>query len=283
MPAIESTLQPSSQTFHSNREAMEFHVTAFRALEALPNQKALEKKAKYEQRGQLLPRERLNLLLDPGSPFLELSTLAGYKMYGDRDGSSAGGGCIAGIGYVSGVRCMVVDNFAVKGGTITPIGLEKRLHLQQKLPTVTLAQSGGADLNHATETFAPGGKGFYNQAQMSAAGIPQVTVVHGSATAGGAYQPALSDYVVMVRKQATMYLAGPPLLKAATGEIATDEELGGGQKCIPSQPEPVSIWQKMIRMPSALLVTLWLCCPGILLYSLKSGIPPDNRNTPLKS
>ncbi len=235
MPAIESTLQPSSQAFHNNQEAMEAHVNAFRALEALPNQKALEKKEKYAQRGQLLPRERLNLLLDPGSPFLELSTLAGYKMYGDRDGSSAGGGCIAGIGYVSGVRCMVVvDNFAVKGGTITPIGLEKRLRLQQialqqKLPTVTLAQSGGADLNHATETFAPGGRGFYNQARMSAVGIPQVTVVHGSATAGGAYQPALSDYVVMVRKQATMYLAGPPLLKAATGEIATDEELGGAE------------------------------------------------------
>ncbi|VAV93157.1 Geranyl-CoA carboxylase carboxyl transferase subunit, partial [hydrothermal vent metagenome] len=193
------------------------------------------KRDRYAKRGLLLPRARLNLLLDPGSPFLELSSLAGYKMYDDEDGSEAGAGCIAGIGYVSGVRSIViVDNFVVKGGTVTPIGLDKKLRLQEialenRLPIVSLAQSGGANLNYATDIFSKGGRGFANQAHLSAAGIPQITVVHGSATAGGAYQPGLSDYVIMVRKQATMYLAGPPLLKAATGEIATDEELGGAE------------------------------------------------------
>ncbi|MEZ5714895.1 MAG: carboxyl transferase domain-containing protein [Paracoccaceae bacterium] len=152
----------------------------------------------------------------------------------DRDGSGAGAGCIAGIGLVSAARAWVVDNLAVKGGTISPIGLQKKLRLQDiarenRLPLVTLAQSGGANLAHATEIFVPGGRAFANQARLSAAGIPQVTVVHGSATAGGAYQPGLSDYIVMVRRQATTYLAGPPLLKAATGEIATDEELGGAE------------------------------------------------------
>jgi geranyl-CoA carboxylase beta subunit len=129
---------------------------------------------------------------------------------------------------------IIVDNFAVKGGTISPVGLTKKLRLQEiafqnKLPVVTLAQSGGANLAYAAEMFVAGGRAFANQARMSAAGIPQITVVHGSATAGGAYQPGLSDYIVMVKQQATTYLAGPPLLKAATGEIATDEELGGAE------------------------------------------------------
>jgi geranyl-CoA carboxylase beta subunit len=136
---------------------------------------------------------------------------------------------------VSRIRCLViVDNFAVKGGTVTPAGLQKKLRLQDialenKLPIVSLSQSGGANLTYAGEIFVPGGRGFANQARLSAAGIPQITVVHGSATAGGAYQPGLSDYIIMVRNQATMYLAGPPLLKAATGEIASDEELGGAE------------------------------------------------------
>ncbi len=235
MPALETTINTQSAAFHANREAMDVHVRAFREIEALVENTAREKKAKYEKQGQLLPRERLNLLLDTGKPFLELSSLAGYKMYGDKDGSSAGAASLSGIGYVSGVRCLVtVDNYAVKGGTITPIALQKRLRLQQislenKLPLICLAQSGGADLNYAAETFAPAGRAFFNQAKMSAAGIPQITVVHGSATAGGAYQPGMSDYVIMVRQQATMYLAGPPLLKAATGEIATHEELGGAE------------------------------------------------------
>ncbi|WP_370204871.1 acyl-CoA carboxylase subunit beta [Pararhodobacter marinus] len=186
-------------------------------------------------RGQLLPRERLALLLDPGAPWLELCPYAGWKRYGDRDGTGAGAGAIGGIGRICGRSCVVVvDNYAVKGGTVTPDGLAKKLRLQDvalenRLPLVSLSQSGGANLQYAHEVFIPGGRGFANQARLSARGIPQVTVVHGSATAGGAYQPGLSDHVIMVRGQATMYLAGPPLLKAATGEVATDEELGGAE------------------------------------------------------
>ena len=188
---------------------------------------------KFKQRGKLLPRERLNRLLDAGSPFLEVMALAGYKMHDDKDGSGAGGGIIAGIGYVEGVRCMiVVNNCAIKGGTISPAGLDKSLRIQEiaqenKLPVVSLSESGGANLNYATDIFVKGARAFANQARMSAQGLPQITVVHGNATAGGAYQPGLSDWVVLVRGKAKMFLAGPPLLKAATGEIATDEELGG--------------------------------------------------------
>jgi len=192
-------------------------------------------RARFEARGYLMPRERLARLLDPGAPWLELCALAGYKRYGDKDGTGAGAGAIAGIGVVAGVRAVVVvDNFAVKGGTVTPDGLAKKLRLQEiarecRLPLISLSQSGGANLAYAHEVFIPGGRGFANQARLSALGIPQITVVHGSATAGGAYQPGLSDVTILVRGQATMYLAGPPLLKAATGEVASDEELGGAE------------------------------------------------------
>lgn len=235
MQPIDSKIDSASAEFKQNREAMLEAIAQFRAVEQLPVGAEQAKAERYHQRGWLLPRERLNRLLDPGAPFVELSALAGYKLYDDRDGSGAGGGAICGIGVVSGRHCMVrVDNYAVKGGTISPAGMEKALRMQQiaqenRLPVVTLAQSGGANLMYATETFAPGGRGFANQARMSAAGIPQITVVHGSATAGGAYQPGLSDYVVMVRGQSGMYLAGPPLLKAATGEVAREEDLGGAE------------------------------------------------------
>lgn len=235
MPILESQIDSHSAEFAANREKLQQQVDGFREIETQVVAAAEAVRERYAKRGQLLPRERLNLLLDQGAPFLELSSLAGFKMYDDKDGTGAGAGTIAGIGYVSGVRCMViVDNFAVKGGTISPVGLQKKLRLQEialenKLPMVALAQSGGANLSYAAEMFVPGGRTFANQARLSAAGIPQITVVHGSATAGGAYQPGLSDYIIMVRQQATMYLAGPPLLKAATGEIATDEELGGAE------------------------------------------------------
>ncbi|MCG8493142.1 MAG: acyl-CoA carboxylase subunit beta, partial [Sneathiellales bacterium] len=146
-----------------------------------------------------------------------------------------GGGMIVGIGYVNGVRCMIkASDSAIKGGTIAPMGLEKNLRAQEivlknKLPVINLVESGGANLLYQSEIFVKGGTGFANQARMSAAGIPQITVVHGSSTAGGAYQPGLSDYVIMVRGGAKVFLAGPPLLKAATGEVATDEELGGAE------------------------------------------------------
>ncbi|VVO83978.1 acyl-CoA carboxylase subunit beta [Pseudomonas fluorescens] len=235
MAQIQSRLDPHSEAFARNRAAMLTAIEQVQQLEQNLLNKAGEAKAKFDKRGQLLPRERLNLLLDPGAPFLELASLAGYKLHDDKDGSAAGGGLIAGIGYVSGIRAMVVaNNSAIKGGTISPSGLKKSLRLQQiaqenKLPVITLAESGGANLNYAAEIFVEGARSFANQARMSAMGLPQITVVHGSATAGGAYQPGLSDYVVVVRGKAKLFLAGPPLLKAATGEVATDEELGGAE------------------------------------------------------
>lgn len=235
MAQIQSQLDPHSEAFARNRAAMLAAIEQVQQLEQNLLNKAAEAKDKFEKRGQLLPRERLNLLLDPGAPFLELASLAGYKLHDDKDGSSAGGGLIAGIGYVCGIRAMVVaNNSAIKGGTISPSGLKKSLRLQQiarenKLPMITLAESGGANLNYAAEIFVEGARSFANQARMSAMGLPQITVVHGSATAGGAYQPGLSDYVVVVRGKAKLFLAGPPLLKAATGEVATDEELGGAE------------------------------------------------------
>ncbi|MFW0886710.1 UNVERIFIED_CONTAM: geranyl-CoA carboxylase subunit beta [Pseudomonas sp. JL1] len=235
MPVIESHLDPHSADFARNHAAMLAGVAHLRQIEQAVLEKAAQAQARFEQRGQLLPRERLNLLLDPGAPFLELASLAGYKLHDDKDGSQAGGGLIAGIGYVSGAQVLVVaNNSAIKGGTISPSGLNKTLRLQQiamenKLPVITLAESGGANLNYAAQIFVEGARSFANQARMSAMGLPQITVVHGSATAGGAYQPGLSDYVVVVRDKARLFLAGPPLLKAATGEVATEEELGGAQ------------------------------------------------------
>ncbi|MAC13168.1 MAG: acetyl-CoA carboxylase carboxyltransferase subunit [Alcanivorax sp.] len=235
MSVIESALDPNSEEYRQNRDALLAAVEEFRAIEQAVVDTAEGKRAKFEKRGQLLPHERISRLLDTGSPFLSLMNLAGYKMHDDKDGTEAGGGTIAGIGYVSDVRCLVTaSNSAIKGGTISPSGLHKTLRLQRiamenKLPVVSLVESGGANLNYAAEVFVDGARTFANQARLSAAGIPQITVVHGNATAGGAYQPGLSDYVVVVRERAKMFLAGPPLLKAATGEIATDEELGGAE------------------------------------------------------
>ncbi len=235
MTRIISTIDSKTEAFQKNVDAMKAHIVGFREIEQKVHDKENEAKEKFEKRGKLLPRERINRLIDAGAPFLEISSLAGYKMHDDKDGSMAGGGIIAGIGYVAGIRCIVVaSNSAIKGGTISPAGLDKTLRLQEiakenKLPIVTLAESGGANLNYATDVFVLGARGFANQARLSAAGIPSVTVVHGNATAGGAYQPGLSDYSIMVKQQAKMFLAGPPLLKAATGEIATDEALGGAE------------------------------------------------------
>ncbi|WP_203141663.1 acyl-CoA carboxylase subunit beta [Marinobacter mangrovi] len=235
MQILESAIDPQSEAFAENAAAMQQHIETFRDVEKQVLALAESAREKFTKRDKLLPRDRINRLLDRGTPFLELCSLAGYKMYDDKDGSMAGGGIIAGIGTVSGIRCLVVaSNCAIKGGTITPAGLDKTLRLQQiamenKLPVVSLSESGGANLNYATDIFVLGARGFANQARMSAAGIPQVTVVHGNATAGGAYQPGLSDYVIVVRNKAKMFLAGPPLLKAATGEVATDEELGGAE------------------------------------------------------
>jgi geranyl-CoA carboxylase beta subunit len=235
MPVIESQIDANSDEFKRNRAGMLAAIEAFRAAEANVQAASEKSRPRFEKRKQLMPRERIALLLDRGAPFLELMPLAGYRMHDDKDGSSAGGGSVSGIGYVEGVRCVVsASNSAIKGGTVAPSGQRKGQRVQQivmenKLPVVNLVESGGANLLYQAEIFVPGGRGFANQARMSARGIPQVTVVHGSSTAGGAYLPGLSDYVIMVRNQAKVFLAGPPLLKAATGEIATDEELGGAE------------------------------------------------------
>ncbi|SFF45725.1 geranyl-CoA carboxylase beta subunit [Fontimonas thermophila] len=235
MPIIESKIDTRSAQFQQYREEMLKLIADWRAVEAKGRAEEESKRKRYHERGQILPRERVHLMLDRGSPWLELSTLAGYKMHDDKDGSLAGGNIITGIGYVSGTRCLVsASNSAIKGGTMTPWGVQKSLRiqeiaLQQKLPVVSMIESGGANLLYQAEVFIPGGRTFANQCRLSAAGIPQITVVHGSSTAGGAYMPGLSDYVVMVRKRAKVFLAGPPLLKAATGEIANDEDLGGAE------------------------------------------------------
>ncbi len=235
MPIIESQIDRNADEFKANREGMLAAIAEFRAAEQAVRATAEKSRERFRKRGQLMPRERVELLLDRGSPFLELMALAGYRMHDDKDGSGAGGGGVVGIGYVEGIRCMVsASNSAVKGGTISPAGLRKSRRMQQivmenKLPMVNLVESGGANLLYQSEIFIEGGRGFANQARMSARGIPQITVVHGSSTAGGAYLPGLSDYVVMVRNKAKVFLAGPPLLKAATGEIASDEELGGAE------------------------------------------------------
>ncbi len=235
MPVIESRIDTGSGQFQQNREGLLKLIEEWRAIEEKGRKEEESKRERYRKRGQLLPRERVHLMLDRGSPWLELSTLAGYKLHDDKDGSLAGGNTIIGIGYVSGVRCLVsASNSAIKGGTMTPWGVQKGLRvqeiaLQQKLPTVSMIESGGANLMYQAELFIPGGRSFANQARLSAAGIPQVAIVHGSSTAGGAYMPGLSDYTVMVRKNAKVFLAGPPLLKAATGEIADEESLGGAE------------------------------------------------------
>jgi len=233
MPVLRTAIDRESASFQENRAAMLSLIDGFRAVESqvlAADERASEK---FAARGQLTPRRRIELLLDPGAPFYELSSLAGYRMHDDSEGSAAGGGLITGIGSVAGVRCLVMaSNSAVKGGTVAPMGLRKSLRaqaiaLENKLPVVNLVESGGANLNYQAEIFLEGGRSFANQARLSAAGIPQITVVHGNATAGGAYMPGLSDVVIMVRNRARVFLAGPPLVRAATGEIADEEALGG--------------------------------------------------------
>jgi geranyl-CoA carboxylase beta subunit len=235
VPAIQSRLDVNGDTFARNRAQMLALIGELRALEARARDKSAQAKPLFDRRGQLLPRERVARLLDIGAPWLELSSIAGYGLdTPDLAQSVPGGGMIAGIGYVSRARCLVVaSDSGIDAGAIQHMGREKLLRAQElalanKLPFVHLVESAGANLlKYRVEGFIHGGAIFHNLAKLSAAGIPVVTVVHGSSTAGGAYMPGLSDYVIMVRGRAKAFLAGPPLLKAATGEIATDEELGG--------------------------------------------------------
>ncbi len=237
MAVIENTVAPSGAAFQANRDGMLALIERMRGLEERARRASSAAKERFHQRGQLLPRERVALLLDPDTPFLELSTLAGYMFdVPDAEKSIPGCGIVAGIGFVSGARCMVsASDSGIDAGALQPMGLDKQLRIQElalenRLPYVQLVESAGANLmRYRVEDFVRGGNIFRNLARLSAAGLPVVTVTHGSSTAGGAYQTGLSDYIVMVRGRTRAFLAGPPLLKAATGEIATEEELGGAQ------------------------------------------------------
>ncbi|HUL65124.1 MAG TPA: carboxyl transferase domain-containing protein [Burkholderiaceae bacterium] len=242
MPKIETRIDPASESFAANRAHMQVLLAQLRATEARTRARSQEAGPRFAKRGQMLPRERLGLLLDPGAPALELSTLAGWCQDDDdgrlrsADTTVPGGGSIAVIGYVAGVRCLVLaDDAGIDAGALQPLGLEKfqraqDIALANRMPFVHLIESAGANLlKYRVEHFILGGKGFYNLARLSAAGLPVIGVVHGSSTAGGAYMTGLADIVIMVRGRARAFLAGPPLLKAATGEIATDEELGGAE------------------------------------------------------
>jgi len=235
MPLLESKVDRKSAEFAANESAMRALVGELKARQA---KSALgggdAARAKHVARGKLLPRDRVEMLLDPGTPFLELSPLAAFGMYGEE---SPGAGIITGIGRIAGRECVVVCNDpTVKGGTYYPISIKKHLRAQRvaeenRLPCVYLVDSGGAHLPSQDEVFPDAdhfGRIFYNQANMSAAAIPQIAVVMGSCTAGGAYVPAMSDESIIVRNQGTIFLGGPPLVKAATGEVVSAEELGGG-------------------------------------------------------
>ena len=237
MTRYASTWNAQSALAQQRREAMLARIAQLRALEERAAAASARSKPVFDKRGQLLPRERVALLLDAGAPYLPLCSLAGF-MQDTKDPAESvpGGGIVAGIGFVSGVRCMVVaSDSGIDAGAIQPMGLDKilrvqELALQNKLPFIHLVESAGANLmRYRVEGFVHGGALFRNLARLSAAGIPVITVQHGSGTAGGAYMPGLSDVVVMVRKRSRAFLAGPPLLMAATGEVATEEELGGAE------------------------------------------------------
>ena len=232
---LTSAALPSSDAFRANRAA---HLDALETIRVAAEAAALgggeAARTRHVARGKMTPRDRVANLLDPGAPFLEIGALAAHGLYG---GDAPGAGIIAGVGQVHGQAVMVVCNDAtVKGGTYYPMTVKKHLRAQEiaaenHLPCVYLVDSGGANLPNQDEVFPDRdhfGRIFYNQARMSAAGIPQIAVVMGSCTAGGAYVPAMSDVSIIVRDQGTIFLAGPPLVKAATGEVVSAEDLGGG-------------------------------------------------------
>src|ERR1700675_3987384 len=234
MPVILSPLDRRSDAFRANDRAMRALVQDLRdKAAAIAEGGDAASRKRHQGRGKLLARERVRLLLDPGAPFLELSAFAGYGMY---DGAVPAAGIVTGIGRIANRECVVVANDAtVKGGTYFPMTVKKHLRAQEiardnRLPCVYMVDSGGAFLPAQDEVFPDRehfGRIFYNQAQMSALGVPQIAIVMGSCTAGGAYVPAMSDESIIVRGQGTIFLAGPPLVKAATGEVVSAEELGG--------------------------------------------------------
>ena len=235
MAVLKSEISTRSASFEVNRKAMLAAIDVVAEASRIAIDGGGEKaRERHVSRGKLLPRERVAQLLDPGSPFLEVGLTAAHGMY---EGAAPSAGIITGIGRVSGRDCMIVCNDAtVRGGTYGPVTVAEHVRAQKiagenRLPCIYLVDSGGANLPNQDEVFPDRdhfGRIFYNQAQMSAAGIPQVAVVMGSCTAGGAYVPAMSDETVIVRGQGTIFLAGPPLVKAATGEVVSAEDLGGG-------------------------------------------------------
>ena len=240
MSVLQTQLNSRSADFLANAAALQTVVDDLRVQLKKSAAGGGEKaKAKHVARGKLPPRERVQMLLDPGTPFLELAPLAAHAMYLNKEGieDAPCAGMIAGIGRVNGVDCMIVCNDAtVKGGTYYPMTVKKHLRAQEvaqqnNLPCIYLVDSGGANLPNQDEVFPDRdhfGRIFYNQANMSALGIPQIAVVMGSCTAGGAYVPAMSDETIIVKNQGTIFLGGPPLVKVATGEVVSAEDLGGG-------------------------------------------------------
>src|SRR5512145_2029906 len=234
MPRIKSLISTGSDEFKANAAAMRALVADLAAKRAQAAAGGPEKlKERHTARGKLLPRDRVLRLIDPGSPFLELSQLAAFGLY---SGDIHGAGLITGVGRICGAECVIVCNDAtIKGGTYFPMTVKKHLRAQEiarenRLPCLYLVDSGGANLPNQTEVFPDRehfGRIFYNQATLSALGIPQIACVMGSCTAGGAYVPAMSDETIIVRKQGTIFLGGPPLVKAATGEVVSAEDLGG--------------------------------------------------------
>jgi 3-methylcrotonyl-CoA carboxylase beta subunit len=233
MPRLDSVADPHSAAFRGNAEAMRALVDDLRGMVELSRHGGEAARRRHLDRGKLLPRERIRLLLDSASPFLEIGQLAAHGLYG---GEVPAAGIITGIGRVAGRECMIVANDAtVKGGTYYPITVKKHLRAQEiaaqnRLPCLYLVDSGGANLPNQDEVFPDRehfGRIFFNQAHMSAEGIAQIAVVMGSCTAGGAYVPAMADECIIVRGQGTIFLGGPPLVKAATGEVVSAEELGG--------------------------------------------------------
>ena len=237
MPVFETQIDAHSAAFVANRDHMLRTLAEARTLEQATRDRSAQSKPLFDKRAQLLPRERIGLLIDPGSSFLELSALAGFGLdHPDPARCVAGAGVITGIGSISGARCVVMaSDSGIEAGSIRAMGREKMLRAQDialhnRMPFVHLVESAGANLlRYKVDGFVLGGAIFRNLARLSAAGLPVITVVHGSSTAGGAYMPGLSDYVIMVRGRARAFLAGPPLLMAATGEIATEEDLGGAE------------------------------------------------------
>ncbi|KAF4463467.1 propionyl- carboxylase beta chain, partial [Fusarium albosuccineum] len=234
---LQSVIDPSSDEFKENERQMSEVVTRMQELTRKIQQGGSEKaRQKHLARKKMLPRDRVTALIDPGTTFLELSPMAGHELYPEAEVPA--GGIITGVGVVEGVTCVIVANDStVKGGTYYPITVKKHLRAQSvarenKLPCIYLVDSGGANLPHQADVFPDQnhfGRIFYNQARMSSEGIPQISVVMGPCTAGGAYVPAMSDESIIVQEQGHIFLAGPPLVKAATGEDVSHEDLGGGK------------------------------------------------------